>query len=178
VENNQELSEKKPRKKMRRQESIFLKNFGACWKKVGGYWYKIPDAKGFSAQFSAKRPYDVDAAMNQIIFVIEGKHCKTIQFGLNQMEDHQIPALKAAREAGYKAYVLVCYQRLKSKVADFYRIETLLKAELEGRNWLSPEEADLRIYASNLTKWDINPDSISAMIRKTIPSRPDMFEFR
>lgn len=156
--------EKPKRKPRKRQESIFLSDFGRSWKSAGGYWYKIPDTGGQLARFAPPRPYDANAAMSGRIFVIEAKYCKTIQFSLSDMRPHQIPELLNARQAGYEAFVLVCYHRLQAKVADFYRVETLIKAEHEGRTTLSPDEAHLRVYSPKRSVWEIKPESIIKML--------------
>ena len=154
----------KPRKKRRRPESIFLSDFGRSWEEVGGYYYKIPDAGGQLARFAPSRPYDANSAMLGVIFVIEAKYCKTVQFALSEMRPHQIPELWRARQAGYQAFVLVCYHRLRARVADFFRIETLMDAEKNGRKHLSPDEAALRIYSHSRSVWDINPQKIIRMV--------------
>jgi hypothetical protein len=156
--------EKPKRKPRKRPESIFLSDFGRSWKEAGGYWYKIPDTGGQLARFAPPRPYDANAAMAGKIFVIEAKYCKTVLFSLSEMRPHQIPELWSARQAGYEAFVIVCYHRLQAKVADFYRVETLMKAEKDGRTTLSPEEAHLRVYSPRRAIWEISPRSILLML--------------
>lgn len=170
-----EHTETKKRVKRRRPESVFLSDFGRCWKAAGGYWYKIPDVGGQLARFAPPRPYDVNAAMNGIIFVIEAKYCKTINFGLSEMRPHQIPELVFARQAGYQAFVLVCYQRQADKIADFFRIETLVQAQRDGRKYLAPTDAALRIYAMKKGMWDIRPQSISNMVAVNENREPELF---
>lgn len=155
------------RKPRRRPESVFLSDFGRSWKDAGGYWYKIPDAGGQLARFATPRPYDANAAMRGVIFVIEAKYCKTVQFSLSEMRDHQIPELWKAQQAGYQAFVLVCYHNLKAKVADFFPIEALKKAEAQGRKLLMPDEAVLRVYARTKQEWLIDPGKICRMVQPT-----------
>lgn len=170
-----EHTETKKRVKRRRPESVFLSDFGPSWENADGYWYKIPDVGGKLARFANPRPYDANATMSGVIFVIEAKFCKTHLFSLSEMKPHQIPELWRARQAGYQAFVLVCYGRLQGKVADFFRVETLMKAQQEGRKQLLPSEAHLRIYAQPKSVWHISPAAIVKMVKTIHLPAPTLF---
>ncbi len=173
----------KPRTKRRRPELKFLANFGRSWKQAGGYWYKIPDASGVSALTTPARPYDVDAAMNQIIYVIEGKYTDNVCLQLSDFEKkrdkkvvrNQIDALLEASRHGYQAFALVCYGRLNKKVADFFSVATLQDYRAKGINKVDPAHAALRVYALNSTEWMIEPRAIKCMTIATVKI-PDLFE--
>ena len=161
----------KPRKKRKRPETEFLRGFGGSWKKAGGYWYKIPDATGLSAMFSPARPYDIDAAMSQVIFAIEGKFTDNVCLHVSDFEKkkngvvirNQIDSLLEVSRQGYKAFALVCYGRLNKKVADFFSVDVLQQYRARGENKIDPEHAALRVYASTVTDWQIDPQAILNM---------------
>lgn len=165
----------KKRPKRRRPESEFLSAFAKCWRAAGGYWYKIPDASGPLKRFANPRPYDANAAILKRIFVIEAKYCNGKSFSLEEMRPHQIPELKKAWEAGYHAYVLVCYKAMDGKVADFFPIESLLRAQSEGRKKLGSEEASLRVYARTKSEWLIEPQKIAAMTERACTDNTTLF---
>lgn len=164
----------KPRKKRKRQESIFTTDFGNAWKAQGGYWYKIPDVGGALARFAKPRPYDVLEAFEGKAIVIEVKHCKTVFFGLSEMREHQIPELLAAQEAGFHAFVLVVYDRLKNQAADIFRVNTLVEAQKVDRQHLRPEDAESRFYSIRRGEWVIDPRAVKKLLAGKI-EKPCLF---
>lgn len=134
--------------------------------------------------FSPARPYDVDAAMNKVIFAIEGKFTDNIHLHISDFQKEkngkivrdQIDNLLEVSRHGFQAFALVCYGRMNKKVADFFSVATLQDYRAKGLNKVDPAHAALRVYASNLTDWIINPRDILSMTHKKL--EPDLFEFR
>lgn len=160
------MNEQRKRKKIIFHEKILSRELGKAWRLTGGKWYKIPDAKGFTAMFTGKRPFDMLASVPGIPFCIEAKYTAAPAFSLDDMKPHQIPSLTEWAEQGFRSYVLVFYGgKMQRKVADFFTIQMVNGCAAQGQKKLLPEQAALRIYKVS-GEWQISKRQIYDMVER------------
>lgn len=94
--------------------------------KTGGFAHKLCPERSFKGNYIKGEPFDYIIITNEYKAAFDAKECNTNTWRIYDKDIRQCNELKKCKNAGFKAYFLVCYEKKDVKQIDVdIVIETL-----------------------------------------------------
>lgn len=110
---------------------------------IGGFAHKLCAERTIQGTFIKGEPFDYIVLMKEYKAVFDAKECKTRQWHMVDKDIRQCDEMKKCKNAGLKAYFLICFEGYDVRMID---VDTVIEILKKGSKTVS---------AANNPKWDL-----------------------
>lgn len=110
---------------------------------MGGFAHKLCAERTINGTFIRGEPFDYIVLTTDYKAVFDAKECKSNKWGMKPKDIKQCNELKKCKNAGFKAYFLICFEGRNVKMIDVDNVIDTLK------------RGSKTIYSEGHPKWDL-----------------------